>query len=100
MSAQKIAAFMGCVLLLGTTAIADETSVQAGQWQCGTPKNSKSGYQCDALLATDAIPGDTDAGSRLSHRNSPQSAGPSTRAAVAAPNSAESSEFVDPFIFP
>lgn len=34
---------------MATTAIADETSVQAGQWQCGTPKNSKSGYQCDVI---------------------------------------------------
>jgi hypothetical protein len=47
MSAQKTAAFIGCVLLMGTTAIADETSVQAGQWQCG--KNSKAGYQCDVI---------------------------------------------------
>jgi hypothetical protein len=55
MSGQKIAAVIGCVLLSGATASADEsgqagqTSVQAGQWQCGTPKNSKTGYQCDVI---------------------------------------------------
>jgi hypothetical protein len=49
MSGKKIAAVTGCVLLLGATASADETSVQAGQWQCGTPKNSKTGYQCDEI---------------------------------------------------
>ena len=49
MSVQKTAAVIGCVVLLGATATADETSVQAGQWQCGTPKNSKTGYQCDVI---------------------------------------------------
>ena len=49
MSVQKIAAVIGCVLLFGTTAIADETSVQAGQWQCGIAKNSKTGFQCDVI---------------------------------------------------
>lgn len=43
----------GLTLLLSAAAAADEpsvpVSVQAGQWQCGTPKNSKTGYQCDVI---------------------------------------------------
>jgi len=44
---------LGCAVLLSVSAAADEptapTSIQAGQWQCGTAKNSKTGYQCDVI---------------------------------------------------
>lgn len=50
---QALSAAIGCALLMGASAVADETSVQptiqAGQWQCGTAKDSKTGYQCDAI---------------------------------------------------
>lgn len=40
-------ALVGFTLLLATTAVADDRLVQACQWQCGAPQNSKSG--CDGL---------------------------------------------------
>jgi len=50
---QAIYAAAGFTFLLGASAVADEpsvpVSVQAGQWQCGTTKNSKTGYQCDVI---------------------------------------------------
>lgn len=50
---EGISAAVGSVLLMGATATDDEpsvpTSVQAGQWHCGTQKDSKAGYQCDEV---------------------------------------------------
>ena len=46
---QAISAAVGCTLLMGASTVADETSVQAGQWQCGAAKDSKTGYQCDVI---------------------------------------------------
>jgi hypothetical protein len=56
-SARTVGAFMGCFLVMGSTAIADETSVQAGQWHCGTAKDSKTGYQCDVVTFTPGFGG-------------------------------------------
>jgi hypothetical protein len=48
-----ISAALAVAFLMGTSSGADETStqtsVQAGEWQCGTTKNSKTGYQCDVI---------------------------------------------------
>ena len=41
-------AALGLMLLMGTTA-ADETQILAGNWQCGTAQNSRTGYQCDVI---------------------------------------------------
>jgi len=50
---RAISAALGCALLTSATAVADDTSVQpsiqAGQWHCGTAKDSKTGYQCDVV---------------------------------------------------
>jgi hypothetical protein len=52
-SMRAIAAAIGCALLMSASAVAEEPSVQpsiqAGQWQCGTSKDSKTGYQCDVI---------------------------------------------------
>lgn len=56
-----ISAAVGCALLMGAPAAADETSVQtsieAGQWQCGTAENSKTGYQCDVITFRPSVGG-------------------------------------------
>jgi hypothetical protein len=47
-SKRVISAAIGCALLMSASAVAEEPSVQpsiqAGQWQCGTVKSSKTGY--------------------------------------------------------
>jgi hypothetical protein len=52
-SMRAISAAIGCALLMSASAVAEEPSVQpsiqAGQWQCGTVKSSKTGYQCDVI---------------------------------------------------
>jgi len=47
---------LGFTLLMGTTA-ADEQQILAGQWQCGTAKNSRTGYQCDVISFQPAFGG-------------------------------------------
>ena len=50
---RAILAALGCALLTGATGVTDDTSaqptIQAGHWQCGTAKDSKTGYQCDVV---------------------------------------------------
>jgi len=41
---------------MGTTA-ADETQILAGNWQCGTAKNSRTGYQCAVISFQPAFAG-------------------------------------------
>lgn len=52
-SLRAISAAIGCALLMSASAVAEEPlvqpSIQAGQWQCGTVKSSKTGYQCDVI---------------------------------------------------
>jgi hypothetical protein len=47
---------LGLALLMGTTA-ADETQILAGRWQCGTAKDSRTGYQCDVISFQPAFRG-------------------------------------------
>src|SRR5262244_2182650 len=47
---------LGLALLMGTTA-ADEPQILAGQWQCGTAQNSRTGYQCDVISFSPAFGG-------------------------------------------
>ena len=57
---KAISAALGFALLMGTTA-ADEpqtqtqTQILAGHWQCGTAKNSRTGYQCDVISFSPAF---------------------------------------------
>jgi hypothetical protein len=47
---------LGFAFLMGTTS-ADETQILAGQWQCGTAQNSRTGYQCDVISFLPAFSG-------------------------------------------
>ena len=53
---KAISVALGFALLMGTTA-ADETQILAGQWQCGTAKDSRTGYQCDVIRFQPAFSG-------------------------------------------
>src|SRR5215469_7070709 len=53
---KAISVALGFALLMGTTA-ADEQQILAGQWQCGTAKNSRTGYQCDVISFQPAFGG-------------------------------------------
>jgi len=41
---------------MGTTA-ADQTQILAGNWQCGTAENSRTGYQCNVISFQPAFGG-------------------------------------------
>jgi hypothetical protein len=51
-----ISVALGLSFMMGTTA-ADETQIQAGNWQCGTAKNSRTGYQCEVIRFQPAFSG-------------------------------------------
>jgi hypothetical protein len=53
---KAISVALGLSLMMGATA-ADETQIQAGNWQCGTAKNSRTGYQCDVIRFQPAFGG-------------------------------------------
>jgi len=53
---KAISVALGFALLMGTT-VADETQILAGHWQCGTAKNSRTGYQCDVISFQPAFGG-------------------------------------------
>jgi hypothetical protein len=53
---KAISMALGFTLLMGTTA-ADEPQILAGQWQCGTAQNSRTGYQCDVISFSPAFGG-------------------------------------------
>jgi hypothetical protein len=53
---KAISVALGLCLMMGATA-ADETQIQAGNWQCGTAKNSRTGYQCDVIRFQPAFGG-------------------------------------------
>ena len=51
-----ISVALGLSFMMGTTA-ADETQLLAGSWQCGTAKNSRTGYQCEVIRFQPAFSG-------------------------------------------
>jgi hypothetical protein len=53
---KAISVALGFALLMGTT-VADETQILAGQWQCGTAENSRTGYQCEVISFQPAFGG-------------------------------------------
>jgi hypothetical protein len=55
-SVKAISVALGLSFMMGTIA-ADETQMQAGTWQCGTAKNSRTGYQCDVIRFQPAFGG-------------------------------------------
>jgi len=53
---KAISLALGLAFLMGTTG-AQEPQILAGQWQCGTAKNSRTGYQCDVISFSPAFSG-------------------------------------------
>lgn len=53
---KAISAALGFALMMGTTA-ADDQQILVGHWQCGTAKNSRTGYQCDVISFSPAFSG-------------------------------------------
>jgi hypothetical protein len=53
---KAISVALGLSFMMGTIA-ADETQIQAGNWQCGTAKNSRTGYQCEVIRFQPAFGG-------------------------------------------
>jgi len=53
---KAISVALGFALLMRTTA-ADESQILAGQWQCGTAKDSRTGYQCEVIRFQPAFSG-------------------------------------------
>ena len=53
---KAISTALGFALLMGTT-VAEAPQILAGQWQCGTAKGSRTGYQCDVISFSPAFRG-------------------------------------------
>ena len=53
---KAISVALGFALMMGTT-VADETQILAGNWQCGTADNSRTGYQCGVISFQPAFRG-------------------------------------------